>query len=115
MGRVLLRNPRRSARALLPLVAAAVLFATPGVACAEGPGYDGRADALVLKWQGEQPSADAPAALEVFGRGFRGGSEVSLRVGAQTEQTALADATGAVRLLVDSGAQAGTTISAVGQ
>lgn len=108
---------RRSSPALLAVVVALVVLATPGVAAAEGPGYDGRADRLVLKWRenAADRAQERARGLEVFGRGFRGGSEVTLRVGAGVERTAVADATGTVSLVVDEHAHPGATIVAVGQ
>ena len=108
----MLRKPARALTAPLAIMAA---LAIPGIAAAEGPGYDGRADALVVTREGtpQTQTTDQQVGLVVFGRGFRGGSAVTLQVGAAGEQTAVADSTGALRAEVD--AAPGTTIAAVGQ
>ena len=68
-----------------------------GAALADGPGYGGTADALTVEWQAEDASAEG---LAVYALGFRGGSPVSLRVGAAPTTTVTADLSGAVRVLV---------------
>ena len=119
-----------------PGVAAAV-----GTPMTEGPGYDGRAHSLAVKHRkadrdnpgkgnagkdtagrgnagkdkddvGKRAEGDA---LVVTGRGFRGGSTVRLRIGDGAEATAIADAAGEIRLLLDPGQRPGATVVAVGQ
>jgi len=116
-GRVSAIPVRWVSPALVAVVATLVVLGTPDLAAAEGPGYDGRTGDLVLKWQDEKPgqAADNSSGLKVFGRGFRGGSKVTLRVGSGIEKTGMADTTGAVSLVVDAGAHPGSTIVAVGQ
>ncbi|GID93823.1 hypothetical protein ACFQFC_07280 [Amorphoplanes digitatis] len=85
------------------LLAAAALgaFTGPGAALADGPGYGGTADALTVQWR---PHAAAGDGLAVYALGFKGGSPVNLRVGAAAERTVVADAAGALRVLVVSAA-----------
>ncbi|MEU7907607.1 hypothetical protein [Actinoplanes sp. NPDC049118] len=95
-------RPRR----LGPLLLAASVFGVltaPGVALADGPGYGGTADALTVQWQ---PRAADDEGLAVYALGFKGGSPVSLRVGAAAERTVVADAAGALRVLVVNAASA---------
>jgi MYXO-CTERM domain-containing protein len=90
-------------RRLGPLLLAASTLgalAGPGAALAEGPGYGGNADTLTVQWQ--RPTSGE--GLGVYALGFKGGSPVSLRVGAAAEQSIVADAAGALRVLVVSAA-----------
>ncbi|WP_199512051.1 hypothetical protein [Nucisporomicrobium flavum] len=99
-------NVARTPRSGPLLLAAALLGAvvSPGVALADGPGYGGTADALTVQWK--QPAgADTDGdGLAVYAVGFRGGSPVNLRVGAAAERSVIADASGALRVLVVAGA-----------
>ncbi|MET8149510.1 hypothetical protein ACIBSW_38460 [Actinoplanes sp. NPDC049668] len=85
------------------LLAAAALgaFTGPGAALADGPGYGGTADALTVQWRPRAADGDG---LAVYALGFKGGSPVNLRVGAAAERTVVADAAGALRVLVVSAA-----------
>lgn len=95
----------RKAGVLLAAVLAGAGVA-PVPAGADGPGYGGNADALTVLWQ-----ADAQQrGLAVYAVGFRGGSPVQIRVGAEQERTVTADAAGAVDLLL---ASAVTSTSAI--
>ncbi|MEU4221368.1 hypothetical protein [Actinoplanes sp. NPDC026623] len=90
-------------RRLGPLLLVASALGTltaPGAALADGPGYGGTADSLTVQWQ----RAAADEGLAVYAVGFKGGSPVNLRVGAAAEQTVVADAAGALRVLVVSAA-----------
>ncbi|GGQ73776.1 hypothetical protein [Couchioplanes azureus] len=86
------------------LLASAMLGAVlaPGAALADGPGYGGTADALTVQWQ--TPSSATADGLAVYAVGFKGGSPVNLRVGADPERSVIADASGALRVLVLSAA-----------
>ncbi|UQU62405.1 hypothetical protein COUCH_25640 [Couchioplanes caeruleus] len=97
-------NVARTPRSGPLLLAAALLGAvvSPGVALADGPGYGGTADALTVQWQ--QPADAGGDGLAVYAVGFRGGSPVNLRVGAAAERSVIADASGALRVLVVAGA-----------
>jgi hypothetical protein len=107
-------------------LAAAVLVATlltPGVAAAEGPGYGGGADRLTVKWP-DARSGRAPAgrvSVAVYGVGFRGGSQVSVRVGSGADRLVSADAAGSLSILVApanagaAGLSSGTTVVALGR
>jgi hypothetical protein len=93
-----------------------VLLATPGVAAAEGPGYGGKADKLILKREKQAGKAkDTSGEVTAFGVGFRGGSKVALRVGSGADSDAIADELGTLRVPVTGAAVPGTTIIAVGQ
>lgn len=85
------------------LLAASALGAltAPGAALADGPGYGGTADTLTVQWK---PQAATVEGLAVYAVGFKGGSPVNLRVGASAEQAVVADAAGALRVLVVSAA-----------
>jgi hypothetical protein len=110
-------SSRRSLPGLLAAAVTLVLLASPGVAAAEGPGYGGKADKLVLKRKDKQQGkgSDSAGELAVFGVGFRGGSKITLRIGSGEDKAAVADESGALRVLVNGSAHAGTTIVAVGQ
>ena len=96
---------RRSGQILLAGLALGAVLA-PGAALADGPGYGGTADTLTVQWQAEKASTDG---LAVYAVGFRGGSPVQLRVGADAEQTIAADQSGALRVLVVNTTAATTT------
>ncbi|MFI5935885.1 hypothetical protein [Actinoplanes sp. NPDC051494] len=87
---------RRSGQLLLVGAALGAILA-PGAALADGPGYGGTADTLTVQWQAESKKSDG---LAVYAVGFRGGSPVQLRVGADAERTIAADQSGALRVLV---------------
>ncbi len=94
-----------------------MVLVTPGVAAAEGPGYGGKADRLILKKKAKDPAKpkESGAELAVFGVGFRAGSQVTLRVGSGADATVHADETGALRVQLNGQTPAGTTIVATGQ
>ncbi|BCJ49566.1 hypothetical protein Asp14428_10410 [Actinoplanes sp. NBRC 14428] len=95
---------RRSALVLAASVLGSVL--APGVALADGPGYGGTADSLTVQWR--LPAGTTAEGLAVYAVGFKSGSPVKLRVGAAAERPVVADAAGALRVIVVSAAAAAT-------
>ncbi len=122
---------RRVGAASAALLAGSVLLA-PAVLAQEGPGYGGTADELAVSWREPEriiamgapgTSIDLVAsglALDVFGLGFRGRSEVVVTVGTNDPVTARVDPTGTLDLAVgledlDAGPQPGTSVVVLGR
>ena len=122
------RRSHRSATvvgAALVMVGVGIVLAP--VSAAEGPGYGGTADQLAVSWElSPQPGAlgaigqAAPvldARLAVQGLGFRGLSDIDLRVGDATSVAQTADQTGTVETTVPvpgGRAAPGTSVVAIG-
>lgn len=138
----------RAAGALVIGVAVGAM-AAPAHAAAEGPGYGGKADKLDVSWSQnsevvtaagpDKPGApvpdslDGPAAVDpnmlstgspgpeltVFGVGFRGNSDVNLRVGGGKEFEVRVDSAGTLQIDVpredSTQAQPGTSVLALGR
>jgi MYXO-CTERM domain-containing protein len=118
MGGMVVLSSRWSSQVILAAATATlVLTGTPGVAAAEGPGYGGKADKLILKREQAAPGKpkDPNGEVAVFGVGFRGGSKVTLRVGSGGDSDAVTDEVGTLHVLVTAQVVPGTTIIAVGQ
>jgi len=111
--------------AMLFLVAAGIILAP--VSAAEGPGYGGTADKLAVSWktspqpralgEGAQAVAVPQERLEVQGFGFRGRSDIALRVGDTSPAAHLTDQTGSIALTVPVAgdkAAPGTSVIAIG-
>ena len=110
--------------AALLMVGVGVVLAP--VSAAEGPGYGGTADQIAVSWEASPqpgalgPSGQAPtsaARLAVQGLGFRGLSDIDLRVGDAPPAAEATDETGTVAVTVTiPGGQAapGTSVVAVG-
>jgi len=122
---------RRAGAATAALVAGSVLVA-PAALAQEGPGYGGTADELAVTWtEGEELLAmgepgstidleGSNLALDVFGLGFRGRSEVVVTVGTNDPVTTRVDPTGTLELSVglqqlDAGPQPGTSVVVLGR
>ncbi|MBT8226326.1 MAG: hypothetical protein HKP61_11335 [Dactylosporangium sp.] len=109
-----MRSVRRVRLAVLSGMLAALL--TPSAAVAEGPGYGGNAHQLGVRWK----SKKSKKRIVIAGVGFRAHSRVLLRMGDADERRAVADETGTVRAVVDTGEQrarlaSGSSVLAVGQ
>ena len=122
---------RRVGAATAALLAGSVLIA-PAALAQEGPGYGGTADELAVTWtepdrlvaMGEPGSTieleGSNLALDVFGLGFRGRSEVVVTVGTNDPVTTRVDPTGTLDLSVglqqlDAGPQPGTSVVVLGR
>lgn len=122
---------RRFCAATAAVLTGSVLLA-PAALAQEGPGYGGTADELAVSWK--QPeriiAMGAPGAsieleasglaLDVFGLGFRGRSEVVVTVGTNDPVTTRVDPTGTLELSVgledlDAGPQPGTSVVVLGR
>ena len=122
---------RRSGAVTAALLAGSVLLA-PAALAQEGPGYGGTADELAVSWTepehvlamggpGTTMELDASGlALDVFGLGFRGRSEVVVTVGTNAPVLTRVDPTGTLDLSVgledlDAGPQPGTSVVVIGR
>ncbi len=122
---------RRVGAASAALLVGSVLFA-PAAMAQEGPGYGGSADELAVSWKEPEriiamgapgASIDLEAsglALDVFGLGFRGRSEVVVTVGTNEPVTTRVDPTGTLELAVgledlEAGPQPGTSVVVLGR
>jgi hypothetical protein len=122
---------RRVGAATAALLTGSVMLA-PAALAQEGPGYGGTADGLSVSWTEPDRlvAMGAPGttvelsasnlALDVFGLGFRGRSEVVVTVGTNAPVTTRVDPTGTLDLSVgleklEAGPQPGTSVVVLGR
>lgn len=121
----------RVGAATAALLTGSVMLA-PAALAQEGPGYGGTADGLAVTWTEPDRlvAMGAPGttvelsasnlALDVFGLGFRGRSEVVVTVGTNAPVTTRVDPTGTLDLSVgleklEAGPQPGTSVVVLGR
>ena len=123
-------------RVIVLLTTMLLVIAAPAAHAADGPGYGGTADELAVVWQpveqvnlaaGPSMAADSElirtdqqsAQLVVRGVGFRGRSEIELRVGAGSTEVLRVDESGTLEAEVPTStgdvAEPGTSVIAIGR
>lgn len=125
-------SPALACAAAVLTAAASAALGAPAAHAAEGPGYGGNAGALSVTWTqsdevlramgpAEQIQVEADGlSLDVFGLGFRGRSEVTVRVGTNPAVASRVDPTGTLDLSVGvqrltEGPQPGTSVIVIGR